>query len=195
MAIGEVDYGAHLGGALGGTLVMLFLLKTWPSADRLPHFRGLAAGIAATGIILMGASLAEVGSHFPDTQSSVVLIPTNQVPKTQAEWQSRASDLVELYPQDPRAHTYRGVNYAQAKDYVGAERELRLALTEAENLHAFFPPKFENGIRAALALVLSEENRWSEGKELVQPACQAQPADRPPEEFQKLLFTQHLCNG
>ncbi len=195
LATGQIDYGAHLGGALGGTLAMLFLLKTWPSASRLPRFNGLAAGIAAIGIVLVGASLVEVGRHFPETQSRIALIPPNQVPKTQAEWQARASDLVELYPQDPRAHTYRGVNLAQAKDYAGAERELRLALTQAENLHSFFQPKFENGIRAALALVLSEENRWSEGKDIVLPACQAQSADRPPEELQKLLFNQHLCNG
>jgi rhomboid protease GluP len=192
---GHIDYGAHLGGGLAGTAVMLFLLKSWSDTDRMPPSRHFATGIAAIGVILFGASFAVVASNYPDTKSRAVLIPPSEVPKTEAEWQSRAADLVARFPQDPRAHTYRGIGLAQAKDYVGAERELRTALTQTEDLHAFFPPKFENVIRAMLALILSEDNRWSAGKEVALPACRAQPADRPPEQLQKALYDQHLCNG
>ena len=192
---GHIDYGAHLGGALSGTVTTLLLLKTWPDDTLLPRFRNVAIGAAVIGLILFGAAFAEVAVRYPHTKSRAELIPPSDLPKTTVEWQARAAEIVQRYPQDPRGHVYRGMGFAQAKDYAGAEQELRRALSEAEDLRSFFAPKFENGIRAALAIVLSEENRWSEGKTIVQPACVASAGDRPPEQLQKLLYAQHLCNG
>jgi rhomboid protease GluP len=192
---GHIDYGAHLGGAMAGAAAMFVLLKTWSDDARLPRFRGLACGVGAIGLILFGVGFTEVAIHYPHTKTAAVLIPEDQTPKTVADWQSRAAELVARFPQDPRAHAYRGFSLAQAKDYVGAERELRAALDGAENLRSFFQPKFANAIRATLAIVLSEENRWSEGKEVAQPACFAPSSERPPVELLKLLYDQHLCNG
>jgi len=50
-------------------------------------------------------------------------------------------------------------------------------------------------IETTLASVLSEENHWSEGKEVAQPGCFAPSNEHPPAELLKLLYDQHLCSG
>jgi membrane associated rhomboid family serine protease len=61
----QMDYGAHLGGALGGTVVAVLLLKFWPQTDRFPQLRKTAAAVSIIGAILFGMSAAIVVTRYP----------------------------------------------------------------------------------------------------------------------------------
>jgi rhomboid protease GluP len=56
----NVDYAAHFGGALGGTIVGLGMLALWPASEPYPRLRGVAAAIALTGLAMFAWSLLPV---------------------------------------------------------------------------------------------------------------------------------------
>ena len=173
----------------------LLLIAVWPATVRLPPYRNLAACVAIIGLVMFGASIADVVIRFPSERTGASLIPARDMPKTQAEARQRSVELVETYPEDPRSHLYRGLALTASHDYASAERELRTALTQVTNLHSFFKPSFENGIRGTLAGILVQENRWSEAKEMARPACHVPEEERPPAALQKLMTDQNLCSG
>jgi rhomboid protease GluP len=188
-----IDYGAHFGGALSGALVALFLVATWPNSARLPAFRTLAAAVAALGAVSFVGCSAAIAVQYPRYKQLSGLIPQSELPKTAAEMQAKAADLVEHYPGDPRSHMGRGLTLVTAHDLAGAERELRTALVLAGDLGRVLGPAFENTLRVMLASVLIDEGRAAEAKEAVRAACRAPAAERPTPQLQKLLADQHLC--
>jgi rhomboid protease GluP len=192
-ASGQIDYAAHFGGALSGTAVALVLLRTWPATMRLPRFRKLAGAVAALGVLLAAGSAAEIGRHYDTYRRFADFMPKAEQPKTDEEIKSRAASLVARYPADPRAHLYSGFASMAARDYADAERELRTALRQAQELRFYFGPRFENTLRVLLAAVLVDEHRAAEAKEVAQPVCAAPTAERPAESLAKVLGEQHLC--
>jgi membrane associated rhomboid family serine protease len=191
----HVDYGAHLGGMLSGGAVALLLLRAWPETARLPASRDLAFGLGVAGVIVIAVSLTATAEAYPGYRKLAGLIPQEQMPKDQEEGQRRAADLVARYPEDPRAHWYRGTALATAGDYRGSERELRTGLYEAETLRFYFGDKLPNAMRTFLTVVLIEEGRQLDAKETARPLCAA-PADAAtPGRLQKFLADQHLCEG
>src|SRR5258708_26396640 len=91
----HVDYGAHLGGVLAGTLMGLILLGNWPDTERLPRLRWLAAGMAAARLIAtlgtagMVAKSALKVRHELDLRA--MLIPNSELPRTDADMKSRVA--------------------------------------------------------------------------------------------------------
>ena len=64
-AAGRIDYGAHIGGALSGAALALFLLKAWPEGARIPQFRKAAAAISAIGALLFVVSGGFAIANYP----------------------------------------------------------------------------------------------------------------------------------
>jgi rhomboid protease GluP len=188
----HIDYGAHFGGALSGAAVAALLLKSWPATERIPQLRTVAAGVATIGAILFVVSAGIALANYP--KYDIAVIPQAELPRTAADRQARAANLAARYPDDPRSHLYVGEALAAAKDNAGAERELRLALTNAQAHSAIFGSQLELITRGILALFLAEQDRRDEAKELARPTCSAPAGDKAIDNFLKLLAGQHLCD-
>jgi rhomboid protease GluP len=189
----QIDYAAHFGGAMGGAVVSLLLLRTWSDSRRLPRFPVLARGIVLIGVLSVAAASLAVASRYHAYQKMALLIPPNQLPKTEPDVASRGKDLAARYPRDPRAHMYAGVGYLNSHDYADAEREFRLALQGADEFRMLLGQQPANIARSLLALTLLGEGRNTEARQMALPACQAPPASQPPEALRKLLSGSRLC--
>ncbi|HIJ37928.1 MAG TPA: rhomboid family intramembrane serine protease [Rhodospirillaceae bacterium] len=62
---GQIDYGAHLGGALGGAALGLLVLGVWPEGSKAPRARRPAAAFAGLGLCLTLFSLPLAWQHAP----------------------------------------------------------------------------------------------------------------------------------
>ena len=192
-SIGRIDYGAHFGGAISGAILAMLLLKVWPQTQRIPQLRTLAAGISIVGAVLFVASAAIAVGNY--SKYDVALIPQDELPKTTADRQARAAALAERYPGDPRSHLFLGEAAAASGDNAGAEQEWRIALTDAQRLSAMFGAPLELVIRAVLALLLADENRQSEARDIASPVCSAPAGNTSIDNLLKLLGDKHLCDG
>jgi rhomboid protease GluP len=187
----KIDFGAHIGGAVVGTLAGALLLLTWKRGASHPPLRRVGQGVAGIGGILFVLSFALVGTHFQENAfaytSVTLLVPDAEAPATGEAWAERAPDLVAKYPHDPRAHLFMAFRDEDQHDEVGAERELRAALGEPDILRVHFPNRrLESTIRAALARLLLSTDRAGEARDVVRPVCNAGEAGAPPEVVKSL---------
>ena len=122
---------------------------------------------------------AEVAGH--DTQYSLLtsLIPEDRLPKTDREIKAHAADLLVRYPQDPRSHMYRAITMADARDFQGAEKELRAAIRQADDHTPPFTRQFDNSLRVLLAKVLFERGERPSARKTARAVCRAPPAEQP----------------
>jgi rhomboid protease GluP len=190
-SIGHIDYGAHFGGAISGAVLAALLLKSWPETARIPQLRKLAAGVSIIGGILFAGSAGMAVANY--AKYDIALIPQGELPKTAMD-RASAATLVARYPGDPRSHFYLAQALAAAKDNAGAERELRLALVNAQAHSALFGPQLELAIRGSLALFVAEQGGWDEAKELARPTCASAMGNKGLDNLSKLLIAQHLCD-
>jgi rhomboid protease GluP len=169
----HIDFGAHLGGALSGSVMGLAMLKTWRETDPLPRFVKLAAALSLAGLVAFALAFFPVTRNYHSYVLSALLIPGNELPKSDAELKARSTDLVARFPRDPRARLFRAAALLDVHDAVGAERELRAGLIEEEILKTQFSPELELRLRTMLALVLVDEGRSAEARTIAQPICAA----------------------
>jgi rhomboid protease GluP len=171
----HVDFGAHLGGALGGAAIGAVMLALWSRQSPLPKLGPIAAAAAAAWIA------AGLWSLYPVTQAHAkarhdielraLLIPESEMPKAADARAASSEDLVARFPRDPRARLYRATAFLDQNDLQKAEQELRLALKEEEILQSFFQPAFAHALRATLAFTLVDAGRMDEAKQAAKPAC------------------------
>jgi rhomboid protease GluP len=169
----HIDFGAHLGGALSGSVMGLAMLKTWRDTDSLPRFATLAAAFSLAGLVAFSLAFVPVARNYHSYVLSAMLIPGNELQKTFAELKVRSADLVARFPRDPRARLFRASALLDARDAAGAERELRAGLSEEEILKTQFAPELESRLRTMLALVLLDEGRSAEARTIARPICAA----------------------
>ena len=171
----RVDFGAHLGGALGGAMMALILLGNWPATEPLPRLRRVAAAIGLAGLAAAVVTAGKAGSSFlkaqHETALRAMLIPNNLLPRTDAQWKMQAGSLADSYPRDPRPRLFRGVTMLDAGDLPGAERELRAGLADAETFNDMLPPQVEMLLRTNLAVDLHGGKRDAEAKSVAAPVC------------------------
>jgi rhomboid protease GluP len=190
-SLGQIDYGAHFGGALSGAVLAAVLLKFWPPTQPVPQLRTLAAGISIVGAILFVGSVGIAAGNYP--KYNVALIPQAEYPKNAADRQAHGAALAERYPGDPRSHLLYAWALAAGNDNAGAERELRVALTTAQGLSGVLGKPLELAIRGTLAATLAEQGRQSEAKEIAGPVCAVPVRNKDIDGILKLLASQHLC--
>jgi rhomboid protease GluP len=174
---GKVDYAAHFGGAIAGTLCGLFTLKTWPKHSRTPRFAALYkvfAGVSVVALLGSGASALAHHEHYKEVAGlAELLIDEKQIP---SEHQKRVSDVDEWgkgYPRDPRVRMFRGLHYAHLGRSEDAVAELRGALEDRAILDSFFPDgELEMSLRVFLAATLFDQHKESEARDIARPVCE-----------------------
>jgi membrane associated rhomboid family serine protease len=185
----HIDYAAHLGGALAGGLAGLILLLTWRKKEGKPGFERLALVLSFAGAACFAYAVIPITQHYKVYVYGAELMPNDAMPKTDKDAALRSAELLKQYPNDPRAHMYRAIAFAQNNDYTDAEREMRTALNEKTILNNNFTPEFRTHLQALLALVLFNEGRLDEAKNEASAICIQDEGDS----LQGDLINDHLC--
>lgn len=183
---GNVDYGAHLGGAIAGALGGLLLYVTWPRDAEHPRAGAFAAVIAAAGLAYTMFGWTQLAADQDEFKKAFAgqavlqrnpelvkeLIPDDQIPRTDEAIAEKAGELVEKYPRDPRALYFAALvaiddgRYEQAQSYLAralAEEDIRMLLTN--------PERFEIYLRWAYALAHEEAGDLPGARNAVAPKC------------------------
>jgi rhomboid protease GluP len=190
----QIDFGAHLGGAITGGLVGLAMLTSWRHDAERPAFPGGATGLSALGVLLFALSAVPVvrNYHSYALDLDALLIPAKELPTSNADAKARARELLARYPRDPRAHLYQAGSLIDQAQLPGAARELRAGLAEGEILRTQFKPELEAQMRGMLALVLHDLNQPAEARAAAEPTCAvAAPAFA---RMRELLIKTGLCD-
>jgi hypothetical protein len=153
--------------------------------------RKVAAGVAIIGAILFVGSAGIAAADYP--KYNVAIIPQAELPKTASDIQARAASLAARYPNDPRSHLLLGQALDASSDKAGAERELRLALANAQAHAAVFGTQLELVLRGTLALFLAEQGKQDEAKDVARLTCMAPAQDKGLDRILKMLAAQRLC--
>ena len=176
----HVDFGAHIGGALGGALIAGLMLRLWPREAPVPKL--VAIAVAATWMIGAAVSAALVVPSYAKAQHEgslrALLMPDSEVRRGAKALTAESNRLVEQYPHDPRAQFYRATQLLESGKLKESEQPLRAALDEQDILKTLLSPAFEDALRTLLSVVLAETNRKDEAKIWVEPVCgrlQTQP--------------------
>jgi rhomboid protease GluP len=183
-----IDYAAHIGGAIGGTIVGLVLLSIWSNNDALPRFRRVAAAIAIAGLAILTYPVLSVLRGYQAMAFTTHIIPPEKLPRSGAEMKSHIVELIAQYPRDPRPRFLRAVALLDAGDLAGVEREARAGLAEENLWHAILPPQLGNGLRIMLAIALNADRR-DEALTTARPVC-ATVTEGP---MRKMLDDRNLC--
>jgi rhomboid protease GluP len=186
----KVDYAAHFGGAIGGALVGLLLLRLWRRDEQRPRLRAAALAIALAGLAVFVAAGALAQRNFAVYDITAALVPSGAIPTSDDAARRRSADLVARYPRDPRAQFMHAMTLLRTNDTAGAERALRAGLAEeAVWRRALVSGDISERLHAVLALVLSESGRTDEAREVAKPAC----APGSPAPLRAALDKQKLC--
>jgi rhomboid protease GluP len=167
----KIDYAAHLGGAIGGAAVGALLVFVWRRDAPLPPLKRLAWALSAAFLLGVAYSGVQIVKGYAAYDLSSNLIPAKETPRDTAAAKKKSSSLAASYPHDPRSHMYRALALMDARDYAGAEREWKAALSEDQMLRLFFNTELEQFIRANLASVQKDNGKKAEALETAKPLC------------------------
>lgn len=184
----KVDYAAHFGGAIGGAVVGLILLGIWSRNEAWPGFRQVAAAIAIAGLVTLTYPAISILNGYQAVAFTTKLIPSDKLPKTNADMRVHAAELIAQYPHDPRPHLIRAADLLDAKDPTGAEREARAGLAEEDMWRSLLLPQLGNSFRVVLAIAI-DNDRHDEALQTARPACAAMKEGA----LRKLLDDRKLC--
>lgn len=186
----HVDFAGHLGGALSGALVGLAMLTTWRATNPLPAFLAAATAVSIAGFAAFAFAFFPLAKGYPSYALDMMLIPSDQLPKSNLDAKSRSSDLVARYPRDPRSRLYQATALLDKQDLAGAARELRTGLAEDQMLRTKFAPSLEARMRTMLALVLLDKGELGNAKQAARPVCSTPVTDS----LREALMQARLCD-
>ena len=169
---GEIDFAAHVGGALAGGAVGLVLARVWARKEPVPPATLPAGAVAMLAAVALVVSVGFAFQYRQDSVLELALIPEDTLPQKYEEGMKQAKELLERYPRDPRSHLLQAMALMEANDLPGAERELRTALSEQYILEHFFKGTvLPLVLHEELGHVLVQQGRKDEARSLVQPFC------------------------
>jgi rhomboid protease GluP len=195
----HIDYGAHLGGTLTGAAMGAILLRAWPETQLIPQLRKSAAVISIVGAALFLTSAGLAAMNY--SKHAIALIPPAEIPKNLGQIRAqdipdmkvRFADLVTRYPDDPRSHFYLGEILAAARDYPGAEQELRIAEAKAKAARVVLGWQSEMVMRSVLAEFLAMHGKRDEAIDVARPVCSAPAGDPRVDNVVKVIKRESLC--
>ena len=193
----HVDYSAHAGGAIAGFVIGYLLLGAWNHERRRPPLEGL---VATTGAVIgfLGVCAVAAAAVLPPArlhlQVTEGLIPPDQLPASNAEGENRWTELLSLYPQDPRAHAVAATVWEKTSGGDSqAEQELRTALA-SPLLHApEIPAGLEQHMRIMLVGVQAKRGEIYEARRSAEALCPDRAALDP--RVQEALKQLKACDG
>ena len=171
----KVDYGAHIGGAIGGAVAALAMLPLWQPKEAVPRLRGVAAAMACIWFVAAAAAPVFIvptfitAKHEADLRAQ--LIPENQIPKGRAAEIANSDRLTIGYPHDPRSHLYSAYKFEAQGDWQQTASALRAALAQEDMLKTLWPAAFEDSLRNWLVDILQQHGQQSEAREVAKPSC------------------------
>jgi rhomboid protease GluP len=180
----RVDVAGHIGGALSGGAMALAALSCWPRAETLPRGRWLAAAVGCAGLAALVVTVAKVDGSYRRTQHEIAaaatLIPDSRMPATDELWTARVDVLAAEFPHDPRLRLFRGATKLDRRDAAGAEKELRGALADLDEVKDVLRPRVEavlrRELRTNLAIALSDAGK-DEARAAAEPVCRLDAMD------------------
>lgn len=184
----QIDFAAHIGGALICTLVSILILKTWPRAKPLPRFTPFARAVVIVGVSAFAFSFVQVAQHYSTYALDTLLVPNAKTPKNLEEIKLHSVKLVSDYPRDPRTHLWHAQALWETNDLEGVERELRNGLSQKETWSRL-APQLKPTMQAMLALLLVEKGQQAEAKTIAREPCVVLK-----EKLQEALSSNGLCN-
>jgi len=193
-----VDVSAHVGGAITGGLLGFFLQAVWSEEQDAPDFKQVAAWIAGIGAALTVVSFALVWTHYSYAAEINAAIPETKMiaeadyPASYDDGVNRSSELVEKYPDDPRAHLFRALALIKVNDPVTAAEHLRIALSQKRILDDM-PPQFTAMLQILLATVMLDEGRQEDARNTAAPACETAAEDGGLSDIMSQLKDRGVC--
>jgi rhomboid protease GluP len=170
----QIDFAAHLGGALAGGAVGWVLMRVWSRREAVPPAARPVGAVALVAAAALVASVGLAAQNREDVVLELALIPKNELPATTGEGAQKAKELIARYPRDPRAHLFAATVAIEAYDLPAAERELRAAVAEKQILERFFAgTELSLFLHEELGRVLVEQGKRDEARAVVEPFCVA----------------------
>ena len=165
------DINAHLGGCMAGVALGFVMLVVWNDEEDVVPGRVIAAIIAGFWVGMTAWAFAVSDNTYVQyAQPGLNFIPPDKIPKDMEALKPDSLSLVEKYPQDPRAHIFRGLYMLEQNDAADAEPYFR----DAARLGADSPVmtrEFMDWNMALLALSVRAQNRGAEVSAIVAPLC------------------------
>lgn len=167
----HVDYGAHFGGAIGGGILGGLLIALWRTDTEKPPLQALAQTVAVLAIVALGWSAVANARQYHVFALGKELMPDGETTGSVDQLVIRAPELVKKFPHDPRAHLYAAIADVRVNDLKAAEAEVRTALSEQDVLRYMLQPSFKTHLEAYLALILTDEKRPDEARDMARAGC------------------------
>ncbi|MER2605451.1 MAG: rhomboid family intramembrane serine protease [Siculibacillus sp.] len=170
--LGNTDYNAHLGGALGGAAVGLVLITVWNGYTRRPPHARMLGLIATFSLFLpLGATVFAAAQYGDHGERASRMIPQKMLPTNMRDGAAQSLELIRKYPDDPRGHLFRALALQSEKKTSEAEREFRAVLAMVpENSTDVFRPTRDIAI-ALLATSMASQGRRDEALRMAAPIC------------------------
>lgn len=187
---GQVDYCAHLGGAIVGAAMASALIVTWDGDSFRPRWARAASKIALASLAASLLCCIFIAVHYTDEAAVAATVMSDSLaaqPIDNIEGQS--TQLISRYPSDPRALLVRAVFLSKHNRGNEAEALLRQVMAARWPARPLAAPLVRERARAVLALVFLIERRRSEALDLANPIC----ADRKQVQSRQMLIKAKLC--
>lgn len=155
----RIDFGAHLGGALGGALVGLFLLRGWNKRSTRPPQARLGLATATLAGLAVVAAVWPAASRHALFEQAAKLVPDDVMPKSDATIIDQAPALVARYPDDPRLHLALALRALKASDGRTAEDEARRGLQDPRLFDGLLVSRVEASLWVTVGQALALQKR------------------------------------
>ena len=166
-----VSYSSHIGGATAGLIVILIIAACWRDGEDLPRCRWLAGGFSLIVLAVLALGIRGTVASYRAFWVAGSMIPNVALPKTEAEQNDAAPQLLARYPTDPRSHMFMARSLQARRDKIGAEQEYRAAFTLIEAHPGMFGQPFGDTVRAMLAQAINDNGQHAAARDMARPLC------------------------
>lgn len=203
--IGQVDFAAHLGGAIAGALGGLGLLVTWPKDAEHPRAGMFAAVVAAAGLAYTAYGWSQLAAHHEKFKEQFAgqaalaanpklrdaLCPDSRMPQSDAAIRDEVPGLLNDFPRDPRLRMYAAHLAFEDGDFSKARSNIEVALQDDEIMSLLVQrADFEARLRAVLAETYEREGNMDAARDAAKPSCKTGLAS---DDTEVRAYYQQLC--